>query len=186
MLKGVWGFWRHGSIWWLGAPSGPPEASWKAFVRRCCMAQVTLLHLHRRFACRNQRSCLRAYGAWLISSAAQAASAAAGPPYPVPGWVGMVWVVLLRVCLSLHPLQTLLCAAFCALEAVVSGLLPFARDQLVPVDALDTCCSNGACCLQLRALDTYGSALGRSCPSCGRGCCICSLHLASLLRKSLR
>jgi hypothetical protein len=39
---------------------------------------------------------------------------------------------------SLHPLQTLLCAAFCAPEAVVSGLLSVARDQrmLVPIGAL--------------------------------------------------
>jgi hypothetical protein len=35
--------------------------------------------------------------------------------------------VLLRVCPSLHPLQTLLCAAFCTPEAVVSGLLPVTR-----------------------------------------------------------
>jgi hypothetical protein len=49
----------------------------------------------------------------------------------------MARVVLLRVCPSLHPLQTLLCAAFCAPEAVVSGLLPVAHDQrmLVPVGA---------------------------------------------------
>jgi hypothetical protein len=50
----------------------------------------------------------------------------------------MARVVLLHVCPSLHPLQTLLCAAFCAPQAVVSGLLPGARDQrmLVPVGAL--------------------------------------------------
>jgi hypothetical protein len=50
----------------------------------------------------------------------------------------MARVVLLRVCPSLHPLQILLCAAFCAPEAVDSGLLPVARDQrmLVPVGAL--------------------------------------------------
>jgi hypothetical protein len=50
----------------------------------------------------------------------------------------MARVVLLRVCPSLHPLQTLLCAAFCAPEAVVSGLLPVAHHQrmLVPVGAL--------------------------------------------------
>jgi hypothetical protein len=50
----------------------------------------------------------------------------------------MARVVLLRVCPSLHPLQTLLCAAFCVPEAVVSGLLPVARDQrmLAPVAAL--------------------------------------------------
>jgi hypothetical protein len=61
-----------------------------------------------------------------------------GPLSPVPGWVGMARVVLPRVCPSLHPLQNLLCAAFCAPEAVVSGLLPVARDQrmLVPVGAL--------------------------------------------------
>jgi hypothetical protein len=35
-------------------------------------------------------------------------------------------------------MQTLLCAAFCAPEALVAGLLPVARDQrmLVPVGAL--------------------------------------------------
>jgi hypothetical protein len=50
----------------------------------------------------------------------------------------MARVVLLRFCPSLRPLQTLLCAAFCAPEAVVSGLLPVARDQrmLIPVRAL--------------------------------------------------
>jgi hypothetical protein len=64
-----------------------------------------------------------------VRSAAQATSAAAEPPSPVPGWVEMARVVLLRVCPSLHPLQTLLCAAFCAPEAVVSGLLPVAHNQ---------------------------------------------------------
>jgi hypothetical protein len=90
----------------------------------------------RSESCRNQRSCLGAYSPWLISQ------------FTVPlqqqqalnllGWVGMARVVLLRVCPSLHPLQTLLCAAFCASEAAVSGLLPVARDQcmLVPVGAL--------------------------------------------------
>jgi hypothetical protein len=73
-----------------------------------------------------------------VRSASQATLAAAGPPSPVQGWVGMAQVLLLRVCPSLHPLQTLLCAAFCAPEAVVSGPLPVARDQrmLVPVGAL--------------------------------------------------
>jgi hypothetical protein len=73
-----------------------------------------------------------------VRSIAQVTSAAAGPPFPVPGWVRMARVVLLRVCPSLHPLQTLLCAAFCAPEAVVSGLLPVAQNQrmLVPVGAL--------------------------------------------------
>jgi hypothetical protein len=72
-----------------------------------------------------------------VCSIAQATSAAAGPPSPVPGWVELARAVLLRVCPSLHPLQTLLCAAFCVPEAVVSGLLPVARDQrmLVPVGA---------------------------------------------------
>jgi hypothetical protein len=128
LQKGALGFWRRGSIWWLVARSGPPN-SWKAFVRRRCTSHVTLLHLHWQLAWRNQRSCQGAYGPWLISqcrSAAQATSAAAGPPHPVPGWVGMARVVLLRVCPSL---QTLLCATFCAPEAVVSGLLPVARDQ---------------------------------------------------------
>jgi hypothetical protein len=57
---------------------------------------------------------------------------------PELGWVGMARVVLLCVCPSLHPLHTLLCAAFCAPQAVVSGLLPAARDQrtLVLVGAL--------------------------------------------------
>jgi hypothetical protein len=73
-----------------------------------------------------------------VRSAAQATSAAADPPSPVPGWVEMARVVLLRVCPSLHPLQTLLCAASCAPEAVVAGLLPVAHNQrmLVPVGAL--------------------------------------------------
>jgi hypothetical protein len=73
-----------------------------------------------------------------VRSIAQATSAAAGPPSLVPGWVELARVVLLRVCPSLHPLQTLLCAAFCAPEAVVSGLLPVTRDQrmLIPVGAL--------------------------------------------------
>jgi hypothetical protein len=73
-----------------------------------------------------------------VRSTAQATSAAAGPPSPVPGWVEMARVVLIRLCPSLHPLQTLLCAAFCAPEAVVAGILPVAHDQrmLVPVSAL--------------------------------------------------
>jgi hypothetical protein len=41
----------------------------------------------------------------------------------------MARVVLRHVCPSLHPLQTLLCVAFCAPEAVVSGLFSVARDQ---------------------------------------------------------
>jgi hypothetical protein len=50
----------------------------------------------------------------------------------------MARVVLLCVCPSLHPLQTLLCAAFCTAQSVVSGLLPTARDQrmFIPVGAL--------------------------------------------------
>jgi hypothetical protein len=50
----------------------------------------------------------------------------------------MARVVLRRVCPSLHPLQTLLCVAFCAPEAVVSGLFSVARDQrmLIPGVAL--------------------------------------------------
>jgi hypothetical protein len=73
-----------------------------------------------------------------VRSIAQATSAAAGPTSPVPGWVEMARLVLLSVCPSLHPLQTLLCAAFCAPEAVVAGLLPVAHDQrmLVPASAL--------------------------------------------------
>jgi hypothetical protein len=68
-----------------------------------------------------------------VRTAAQATPAAAGPLSPVPGWVGMTRVVLLRVCPPLHPLQTLLCAAFCAPEAVISGLLRVARDQRMRV-----------------------------------------------------
>jgi hypothetical protein len=73
-----------------------------------------------------------------VRSGAQTTSAAAGPLSPVPGWVGMARALLLRACPSLHPLPTLLCAAFCTPEAVVSGLLPIARDQriLIPVGAL--------------------------------------------------
>jgi hypothetical protein len=54
----------------------------------------------------------------------------------------MARVVLLRICPSLHPLQTLLCAAFCAPEAVVSGLRPCEHDQrmLIPVGALHAAC----------------------------------------------
>jgi hypothetical protein len=59
-----------------------------------------------------------------LCSAAQATSAAAGPPSPVPGWVEMARAVLLRVCPSLHPLQTLLCAAFCALKLLSLGSSP--------------------------------------------------------------
>jgi hypothetical protein len=63
---------------------------------------------------------------------------ASQPSIPSFGWVGMARVVLLRVCPSLHPLQTLLCAAFCATEALISELLPVSRDQrmFVPVGAL--------------------------------------------------
>jgi hypothetical protein len=68
-------------------------------------------------------------------------------PAPVTGWVEMARVALLRVCPSLHPLQTLLSAAFCAPEAVVSGLLSVARDQrlLVPVGALRRMLFANAC-----------------------------------------
>jgi hypothetical protein len=43
--------------------------------------------------------------------------------------------------------------------------------QLVP---------NGACCFSLRACETFSSALGRTCPSCGLGCCSGLHHTASL------
>jgi hypothetical protein len=71
-----------------------------------------------------------------VRNATQATSASADPPSPVPGWVRMARV--LRACPSLHPLQTLLRATFCAIEAVVPGLLPVARDQrmLVPLGVL--------------------------------------------------
>jgi hypothetical protein len=117
-----------------------------------------------------------------VRSGAQATSSAAGPLSPVPGWVGMARVVILRVCPSLHPLQTLLCAAFCAPEAVVSGLLPVAHSQrmLVPF------CALRRMLLAIACMDTYSSALGRTYPSCGRGCCIGLLHRASLLWKFLR
>jgi hypothetical protein len=97
------------------------------------MSHATLLHHHCQLACRSQRSCLGAYVPWLISQCAVmhnlSSSAVVGPPSPVPGWVGMARVMILRICPSLHPLRTLLCAAFCAPEAVVSGLLPIVRDQ---------------------------------------------------------
>jgi hypothetical protein len=69
---------------------------------------------------------------------AQATSTAADPPFPVAGWVELPRVVLLHVCLSLQLLQTLLCAAICAAEAVVYGHLPVARYQrmLAPTGAL--------------------------------------------------
>jgi hypothetical protein len=135
------GVWRHGNIWWLGAPSGPSN-SWKAIARRCCISHATR---HRLFACLNQRSCLGVCGQCLVSQRAVPHNLcgtnhfrAAGPPSPVPSWVELARAVLLRVCPSLHPLQTLLCAAFCAPEAVVTGLFPVAFDQrmLVPVGAL--------------------------------------------------
>jgi hypothetical protein len=98
-----------------------------------------------------------------VRSGGQTTSAAAGPLFPVPGWVGIAQVVLLLVCPSLHPLQTLLCAAFCAPEAVVSGLLPDARDQRmhVPVGALWRVLLAIACVGHV-----YSSALGRTCHSC--------------------
>jgi hypothetical protein len=44
-----------------------------------------------------------------------------------------------------------------------------------PLPVISACSSQlvpcGACCLPLRAWDTYSSALGRTCPSCGRGYC---------------
>jgi hypothetical protein len=49
------------------------------------------------------------------------------PSPSVPGWIEIARVVLLLVCPSHNPLQTLLCTAFCTLEAVVSGLLAVAR-----------------------------------------------------------
>jgi hypothetical protein len=42
----------------------------------------------------------------------------------------------------------------------------------------------GACCLPLRARDTFSSGLGEICPRSGRGCCMGILHPASLLWKS--
>jgi hypothetical protein len=51
---------------------------------------------------------------WPVRSNVQAPLVAAGPLSPVLGWVKMARVMLQRVCPSLHLLQTLLCAAFCA------------------------------------------------------------------------
>jgi hypothetical protein len=129
LMKGVLGFWRQWSIWWLEAPSGPPNW-WKTFVRRRCMAQVTLLHLPPPIRLPEPEELpgvVQPVPDQPVRSVAQATSAA-GPTSPVPGWVGMARVVLLRVCPSLHPLQTLLCAAFCTPETGISGLLPVARD----------------------------------------------------------
>jgi hypothetical protein len=83
----------------------------EASARRCCISHVTLLHIHRRLACRNQRSCLGAYVPWLIGHCTvmlkplqrQRAQFRAGL-----GWHGWCFYRL-----PLHPLQTLLFAAFC-------------------------------------------------------------------------
>jgi hypothetical protein len=73
-----------------------------------------------------------------VRRAAQAVSTLEGSPAPAPGLIEMARGVLLCVCPFLHPLQTLLCAAFCTSRAVVSDLLPVTHDQrtLVPVDTL--------------------------------------------------
>jgi hypothetical protein len=64
---------------------------------------------------------------------ARSASSTEGPLSPVPGWVGMTRVVLLRVCPSLHPLQTLLCDALCTPDAATCELVYVARDRLLLV-----------------------------------------------------
>jgi hypothetical protein len=111
LQKGALGFWRHGSIWWLGAPSGP-QSSLTAFARWCCISHVSLLHPDRRFACRNQRSCLGASVPWQKGSCtAQATSILKGPFLQSDGSIEMPHVVHLHVCPSFHQLQTLLCAA---------------------------------------------------------------------------
>jgi hypothetical protein len=118
-----------------------------------------------------------------VRSIAQATSAAAGPPSPVTGWVEMARVVLLRVCPSFHPLQALLCAAFCAPETAISGLLPVVRDQrmLVPVGSLRRMLLAIACLGHVQR-----SALGRTSPSNVRGWYSGLPHPAFLPKKSLR
>jgi hypothetical protein len=65
------GFWRHGSIWWLGAvvtAGGRPLTVGLVHVMSAGArdggpsgySHATLLHLHRQFDCRNQRGCLGA------------------------------------------------------------------------------------------------------------------------------
>jgi hypothetical protein len=138
---------------------------------------------HRRFACRNQRSCLRAYGPWLISLCAvpHKPLQQQQPSIPSPGaglgWHGFYEFALPSIC----------CQPCCApLSAPLKQL--FLSSSPLPV--ISTCSSQlvpyGACCLPLRAWNTYSSALGRTCSSCGRGCCIGLLHPASLPWTSLK
>jgi hypothetical protein len=167
LQKGALGFWRHESIWWLGAPRGPPNW-WTAFVRRCCMSHVTLFHLHSRLACRNQKSCLGAYGPRLISQCAM-------PDKPLPqqqalhphSRAGLRWHGL---CFYVFALPSIRCKPCCVPHSAPLKLLVLGSSFL-PVSSV---CSSqlvpyGACCLPLRAWDSYNSALGRTCHSCGRG-----------------
>jgi hypothetical protein len=168
LLKGTLGFGRHGSIWWLAALSGPPN-SWTAFVRRCCMSHVTLLHLHRLPEPEELPGGVRPIADQPVRSGAQATSAAAGPLSPVPGWVGMARVMLPSMVFALPSIRCQPCCAphSAPLKLLFLGSSPLpvisaCSSQLVPYDA---------CCLPVRAWDTYISALGRTSPSCGRGCC---------------
>jgi hypothetical protein len=148
------------------------------------MAQVTLLHLYRRFACRNQRS-LGAYGPCLISQCAAWHKPLQQQQALHPqSRAGLSWHGL---CFYVFALPSIRCKPCCVPHSAPLKLL-FLGSSPLPV--ISACSSQlvpcGACCLPLRAWDIYSSALGRTYPSCGRGCCSGLLHLASLLRKSWR
>jgi hypothetical protein len=129
--------------------NGPPNW-WKAFVHRCCMAHVTLLHLHRRFACRNQKSCLGAYGLWLISHCAVVDKTLQQQQalYPQPR-AGLVWHGL---CFYAFVFPSIHCKPCCVPHSAPLKLL-FLGSSPLPV--ISACSSqlmpHGVCDLQLRA-----------------------------------
>jgi hypothetical protein len=138
--KGALGCWRHGSIWWPGMPSGPPS-SWQVHL------SLPVLHLpcqplpdpsHIPLQKPDGLPDGTSLGRKACAQCCASCSALEGSPSTVPEWTEMAQIVLLRACPSFHPLETLLCAAFCIPEAVVPGLRPLAQYHclFVPISAL--------------------------------------------------
>jgi hypothetical protein len=81
-----------------GRPGGPPRRTrWRRTIHLPLSSHVTLLHLHRHFACQNPRSCLGAYVPRLISQCAVMSKPLqrSRPSIPSSG-LGMAQVVLLH------------------------------------------------------------------------------------------
>jgi hypothetical protein len=86
-----------------------------------------------------------------VHSDAKAPLAAPDPASPVLSWFGMARVVLLRVCPTLYPLQTLFNSACCVQHSAHLRLSFLGSFPLYAISACLTQVPYGTCCLPLRA-----------------------------------